>query len=82
MKSRGDNQNPRFRQVEIVIKDQGNDEEVEEEIITNTSADVMNQLCKYIYASETTQRPTTQAILSHIYSLNNRFMTIILMPEI
>lgn len=43
------------------------EEEQDEEVINNTSADVMNQLCKYIYANDTTQRATTQAILSHIY---------------
>lgn len=67
-KTGGENQDPRFKQVEIVIKDQGKEEQ-EEEVITDTSADVMNQLCKYIYANDTTQRPTTQAILSHIYFL-------------
>lgn len=56
------------RQVEIVIKDQGKENQ-EEEVITNTSADVMNSLCKYVYAKDTTQRATTQAILSHIYHL-------------
>lgn len=44
-------------------------EEQEEELIEDTSADVMNQLCKYIYAKDTAQRATTQAILSHIYHL-------------
>lgn len=39
----------------------------DEELIKDTSADVMNKLCKYIYAKDTTQRATTQAILSHIY---------------
>uniref|UniRef100_A0A6G1S4P5 Eukaryotic translation initiation factor 3 subunit C n=1 Tax=Aceria tosichella TaxID=561515 RepID=A0A6G1S4P5_9ACAR len=42
----------------------------DEEPIVGTSADVINQLCKYIYANDTTQRPTTQAILSHIYFLS------------
>jgi translation initiation factor 3 subunit C len=42
----------------------------DEEPIVNTSADVINQLCKYIYANDTTQRATTQAILSHIYFLS------------
>jgi len=41
-----------------------------DQIITNTSADIMNQLCRYIYANDTTQRATTQAILSHIYFLS------------
>lgn len=41
----------------------------DEEPITNTSADIMDQLCKYIYANDTTQRATTQAILCHIYHL-------------
>lgn len=68
LKKKNSSKDPRFRQVEIVIKDQGK-EDVEEEIITNTSADIMNQLCKYIYANDTTQRATTQAILSHIYHL-------------
>lgn len=44
-------------------------DELKEESVQNTSADVMNQLCKYIYAKDTTQRATTQAILSHIYHL-------------
>lgn len=57
---------PQFRQVEIVIKDQEEEEE-EEELIENTSADIMNFLCKFIYSNDTTQRATTQAILSHIY---------------
>lgn len=39
----------------------------DEELIKDTSADVLNKLCKYIYAKDTTQRATTQAILSHIY---------------
>lgn len=47
--------------------DQGDEKQVEDEEISGTSADVMNQLCKYIYANDTTQRATTQAILSHIY---------------
>lgn len=68
LKKRSNTRDPRFRQVEIVIRDQGK-EGVEEELIENTSADVMNQLCKYIYANDTTQRATTQAILSHIYHL-------------
>lgn len=68
LKKKSNNKDPRFRQVEIVIKDQGK-ENTEEELVTNTSADVMNQLCKYIYANDTTQRATTQAILSHIYHL-------------
>ena len=68
LKKINNNKDPRFRSVEIVIKDQGK-EGTEEELITNTSADVMNQLCKYIYANDTTQRATTQAILSHIYHL-------------
>lgn len=66
LKKRNTNNDPRFRQVEIVIKDK---EGVEEEIIVNTSADILNKLCKYIYANDTTQRATTQAILSHIYHL-------------
>lgn len=45
-------------------------ENVDEEIISSTSADVMNQLCKFIYANDNTQRATTQAILSHIYHLS------------
>lgn len=68
LKRKSTSKDPRFRQVEIVIKDQG-EEGLEEPIIKDTSADVMNQLCKYIYANDTTQRPTTQAILSHIYHL-------------
>lgn len=68
LKKKSNTKDPRFRHVEIVIKDQGK-EGVEEEQITNTSADVMNQLCKYIYANDTTQRATTQAILAHIYHL-------------
>lgn len=68
LKKRGENRDPRFKSVEIVIKDQGKEDQ-EEELITNTNADVMNQLCKYIYANDTVQRPTTQAILSHIYFL-------------
>lgn len=67
LKRKSGPKDPRFRQVEIVIKDQG--EEGQEEIITSTSADVMNQLCKYIYANDKTQRATTQAILCHIYHL-------------
>lgn len=68
LKKKSNTKDPRFRQVEIVIKDQGK-EGIEEDIINNTSADVLNQLCKYIYANDTTQRATTQAILSHIYHL-------------
>lgn len=68
MRHKSNVNDPRFRQVEIVIKDKGA-EGAEEEIITDTSADVMNRLCKYIYANDTTQRATTQAILSHIYHL-------------
>lgn len=36
----------------------------------HTSADTMSKLCRYIYANDTTQRATTQAILSHIYYLS------------
>lgn len=68
LKKKNLSNDPRFRQVEIVIKDQGK-EGVEEEIIKDTSADVLNHLCKYIYANDTTQRATTQAILSQIYHL-------------
>lgn len=68
LKKKSNTKDPRFRQVEIIIKDQGK-EGVEDEIIKDTSADVLNQLCKYIYANDTTQRATTQAILSHIYHL-------------
>lgn len=67
MKRKNSSKDPRFRQVEIVIKDQGS--EAQEDIILNTSSDVMNQLCKYIYANDATQRATTQAILCHIYHL-------------
>jgi len=59
---------PKLMQSEKTINGTGGVDK-EEEIITNTSADVMNQLCKYIYANDTTQRATTQAILSHIYHL-------------
>lgn len=51
-------------------QDQQPNPEADEEPITNTSADVINQLCKYIYANDITQRATTQAILSHIYFLS------------
>lgn len=57
---------PRFRQVEVIVKDQDGQKE---EIIQNTGADVLNQLCKYVYANDATQRATTQAILCHIYHL-------------
>lgn len=51
------------------VEGDGDKENVDEQVITDTSADVMNQLCKYIYANDNTQRATTQAILSHIYHL-------------
>lgn len=63
-KNQPKNEDPRFRQVEIVIKDQGKSDE---DLITNSSVDIMNQLCKYIYSNDTTARATTRAILAHIY---------------
>lgn len=50
------------KQVEIVTEDKQDK--------VQTSADIISQLCRYIYANDTTQRATTQAILSHIYFLS------------
>lgn len=60
--------NGEFKKVEIVIADAFGKElnKVDKEI-KETSMDVMDRLCKYIYAKDTTDRIRTQAMLCHIY---------------
>jgi translation initiation factor 3 subunit C len=60
--------NGEFKKVEIVIEDEhGMALNKAEEIPLVTSMDIMDQLCKYIYSKDVTDRIRTQAILCHIY---------------
>lgn len=43
------------------------EEKAKLELIGETSLDIMDKLCKYIYANDITDRIRTQAILCHIY---------------
>ncbi|XP_054155499.1 eukaryotic translation initiation factor 3 subunit C-like [Oppia nitens] len=58
-----------FRPVEIVIADETGEpvNKTETEEIIVTSMDILNELCKFIYARDVTDRIRTQAILCHIY---------------
>ena len=57
-----------FKKVEIVIEDEsGRALNQQQEVPLITSMDVMDQLCKYIYSRDVTDRIRTQAILCHIY---------------
>ena len=61
--------NGEFKKVEIVIEDKEGNElnKAEDEEIGETSLDIMNRLCKFIYAKDTTDRIRTQSMLCHIY---------------
>ena len=72
----GEQVNGEFQKVEIVIEDEsGNALNKPEDVPEVTSMDIMNQLCKYIYSRDVTDRIRTQAILCHIYhhSLHDNF---------
>lgn len=56
-----------FKPVSVVIQDVDGNEKKEDSDIKITSLDVMDRLCKYIYANDKTDRIRTQAILYHIY---------------
>ncbi|CAG2166982.1 unnamed protein product [Oppiella nova] len=69
-KPNGEAVNGEFKKVEIVIEDEKGEplnKGTADEAPLVTSMDIMNQLCKYIYSRDVTDRIRTQAILCHIY---------------
>ena len=57
-----------FEKVEIVIEDEsGQPINQQQDVPLVTSMDIMDQLCKYVYSRDVTDRIRTQAILCHIY---------------